>query len=92
MARKPYFRDTSPGETRNYSIAWTAPLNGDTISSSTFSVETGSVTIADSDNTTTSTSFALSGGTIGETAQLLNSVTTSAGETLEQRVLVRVRK
>jgi hypothetical protein len=91
MARKPTLEDKDPEETRSYGIDWEPALNSATISSSLFTVVSGSATLAGSTNTTTTTEFALTGGTIGETVEVENKISTSASETLKKSVLIRIR-
>lgn len=84
--------DKDPNESRAYAIDWSDHLGSDTISTSDWAVVTGSVTISDETNTTTTATVLLAGGTIMETAELCNTMTTDGGETLEQSIRVRVRK
>lgn len=81
-----------PQESRAYAIDWSDHLGSATISTSTWAVSQGSVTAASESETTTVATVVVSGGTIGETAELCNTITTSAGETLEQSIRIRVRK
>ena len=64
--------------TLDYVIDWTAWLNGDTISTSTWTVDAG-MTEASSSNTTASATIWLSGGTIGNSYTIKNHITTTAG-------------
>ena len=65
-----------------YTINYAAQLNGDTISSSTWSSEDDGVTIANTSNTTLVTSCRLSGD-IGR-YNVVNKVVTTAGDTIER--------
>jgi hypothetical protein len=93
MARIPTMKpDKDPDETRAYAIDWSDHLGSATISTSTWAVEQGSLAVSTDTETTTVATVVLTGGTIGETAQLINTMVSSAGETLKQRIRVRVRK
>jgi hypothetical protein len=79
------------GEKKDYSLDWTQYLAGDTIASSTWVVPTGIVQATPNpSNTTTSTTIWLSGGTVGKTYELQNTVTTVGGRTLVQSVDIPV--
>lgn len=85
-----------PNEVLDYQVDWqdaTTPTleTGETISTSVFTVVSGTVTIDSQSNTTTVATVWLSGGTDGEDCQLLNRVTTSAGRTYDQTVSIRIR-
>ena len=69
-------------EVLDYDLDWANLLDGDTIATSTWSSEAGSVTVNSSTNTTTTTTAWVT-GTNGE---LKNTVTTAAGRTLVRRV------
>lgn len=92
MAREPFLEDKDPDETRSYGLNWAASLSSATISTSQWTVESGSATLAGSSNTTTTTAFALTGGTVGEVVKVTNVITTSASETLKKSVRIRIVK
>jgi hypothetical protein len=93
MSRIPVMKpDKDPDETRAYAIDWSDHLGAATISTSTWTVEQGSVSVSTDTETTTVATVVLTGGTIGETAQLRNTMVSSAGETLKQSIRVRVRR
>lgn len=83
-----------PGESKLYTMDWTASLNtGATVSTSTWTVPPGLTNVADAIVTgSKQTSVQISGGTDGQDYEVLNEVTTSDGETLRQAGLLRVRK
>jgi hypothetical protein len=81
-----------PDETRAYSIDWSDHLGSATISTSTWAVEQGSVAVSSDSETSTVATVVLTGGTVGEVAQLRNTMVSSAGETLKQSIRVCVRK
>lgn len=67
-----------PDAVLDYSIDWTAWLNGDTISASSWDVPEGIVKDSDTNDTTSATVW-LSGGTAGQSYVLTNHITTAAG-------------
>lgn len=94
MSRIPLMPEVKdPDEIRAYVIDWSDHLGSDAISTSAWTVVSGSVSVSGSPtNTTTTATVKLTGGTIGETVELLNRITTAGGETLDQSIRVRVRK
>lgn len=92
MTRIPFLDDKDPDESRSYGLDWSDHLGAATISTSSWTVVQGSVAVASSSNTTTTTAVRVTGGTIGEVAELVNQITTSGSETLEQSIRIRVRK
>lgn len=92
MARIPRWPDKDPNEVVAYRVDWSERLDDDTIDTSEFSVVSGTVTIVEDVDSPTSTSVALSGGTLNETCEILNRITTTGGETFDQTVMLRIRK
>lgn len=81
-----------PNETRAYTIDWSDHLGSDSINGSpTWTVESGSVTISSSSVSSNQATALIAGGQLGETAVLNCRIITSAGETLDQSIRVRVR-
>lgn len=80
-----------PEEVLDYDIDWTKRLAGDTISASVFTVPEGDVVVGSSTNTTTTTKVWLSGGTLGETCEVLNHITTAGGRQMEQTVKLKIK-
>jgi len=80
-----------PDDVLDYLWDWTEWLanESDTISSSTFTVETG-LTKNSSTNTTTTATVWLSGGTAGEEYDVTNRIVTTGGRTKDEtrRVVV----
>lgn len=66
-----------PDAELDYSVDWTAFLDNEIIVASTWSVPTGIVKITES-FTTTGTVIWLSGGSLGQTYSLVNSITTDS--------------
>lgn len=82
----------APDEVRDYSIDWsTRLLTGDTIASSTYTLDTG-ITEVSTAIDGTSTVIRISGGTLGERYKVENEVVTTDGETLEEVFYLAVRE
>jgi hypothetical protein len=90
MARRERFKDKAPSEVVDYGVDWSDRLDADTISSSDWSVSDSSLTIGTDTNTTTTSAVRLSGGTLGTTYSVKNTVVTAGGQTFEQTMLLRV--
>jgi hypothetical protein len=63
----------------------------DTISTSTWLVATGSVTMDSDSKTTTATKLWLSGGTLGEACLLTNRIVTAGGRKFDASVKLRIK-
>jgi len=73
-----------PDDVKDYGVNWATHLDGDTISTSSWAVESGTATIDSSGNTSTATTVWLSGATpVGSTLQVRNRITTAGGRTLD---------
>lgn len=72
-----------------YVVNWAAFLDGDTISTSSWSTEDGSLTIANEANTTTTASCRLSGD-VGK-YRAVNKIVTAAGDTHERYIDLAIR-
>jgi hypothetical protein len=83
-----------PGESKLYTMDWTATLSsGATVSTSTWTLPPGLTNVADAIVTgSLKTTVKVSGGNDGQDYELVNQITTSDGETLVQAGLLRVRK
>ena len=77
---KVYIKD--PDAVLDYGIDWNKNnwLGSDTISTSTWTLETGISKVADSKTNTTTTIW-LSGGTVGESYAVENKIVTAGGRT-----------
>jgi len=82
--------DKTPDEVKDYGVEWADQLDGATISASRWEVPTG-LTKDDDDIDGTATVVRLSGGVANTTYTLVNEIDTSAGETLERAIQIRVR-
>lgn len=92
MPRIPRLPDKDPNEVVDYVVDWATRLGVDTIAGSTFSGVSGTVVIDSSSNTATTATVVLSAGTLGETCELLNRITTAGGRVFDQTMTVRIRK
>lgn len=83
-----------PGESKLYTMDWTASLNsGATVSTSSWTIPSGLTKVTDGIvSGALKTTVQLSGGVDGQDYECLNEVVTSDGETLRQSGLLRVRK
>lgn len=80
-----------PSEVEFYGIDWTQRLAGDGIATSVFSLaDAQGVTIVSQSNTPTGSTVQLSGGTDGQTAQILCTITTVAARTLEETIFLPI--
>lgn len=80
-----------PDAVLDYVVNWATWLDGDTISTSAFTVPAGITKDSESNTTTTATVW-LSGGTAGTWYAILNRITTAAGRTNDQTIYVQVKE
>lgn len=85
MATSTYQAVKDPDAVLDYQFDWTAWLDGDTISSSSWVVPAGLTNDADVNTTATATVW-LSGGTAGSAYDVVNRIVTAGGRT-EDRTL-----
>lgn len=79
-----------PDAVLDYVFDWSSWLSaGETISTATFTVETGLTKDSES-NTSTTAKVWLSGGTVGERYMITSRVTTNQGRTDDRSAVVRV--
>lgn len=81
--------DKDPDEVLDYEIDWTSRLDGDTISSSTWTVPDG-LTSSSNTNTDSTVTIWLSGGTVGTIYRVMNEITTTGGRTMDQTVNLKI--
>ena len=81
-----------PNDVLDYQLDWTARLGGDTISTSTWLIASGDITIDSDSNTTTVTTVWLSGGTADTTVVVTNRIATSGGRTMDQSVRLKLKE
>jgi hypothetical protein len=73
----------------DYQIDWSTWLGADTISASTWSATSG-ITIDSDANTTTTATVWLSGGTLGQTYEVTNHITTAAAREDDRTLFIRI--
>lgn len=78
-----------PQATLDYSVEWSQWLDGDTISTSSWTVTTGLNNTSESTTTTKATVW-LSGGSIGGVYSAVNTITTATGRTDERTITISV--
>lgn len=79
-----------PDAILDYTANWATWLDGDTISTSTWTVPSGITKVTDSNTTTTATIW-LSGGTAGEKYEIKNTITTAGGRKDERTFKLTVK-
>lgn len=75
--------------TLDYQVNWATWLGSDTIVTSTWTVETG-LTKDSISNTTTTATVWLSGGTVDETYEVVNTIVTTGGRTDYRTIVIEV--
>jgi hypothetical protein len=88
MAIKVFEKD--PGEILDYTRNMAGLLGSDTITSSSWSVQSGLIVVSHSNTTTTTTVF-ISGGTDQNRYRIKNTVVTSGGRTLVRSLDIVIR-
>lgn len=86
---KTFIKD--PDATLDYLIDWSDWLETDTISSSSWTADSG-ITVSQSTNTTTTATVILSGGTVKNVYKVVNSITTAAGLTDNRTLLIKIEE
>lgn len=71
------FPPKGPSDILSYGLDWTAWLSGDTIATSTWAVATSTLTTVGTSNTTKVATIKVSGGTVGTTYTVTNTITTT---------------
>ena len=80
-----------PDEKRDFGVDWSAQVGTGEIVDSAWSVTSGTVEIVNDVFTATTTTVRLTGGAVGENAELLNHVTLADGQEYDQTVKLKVR-
>lgn len=78
-----------PDATLDYAVDWTPFLNGDTISTSTWTVPAGLTSVSESNTTEIATVF-LAGGVVGASYSVLNRIVTSSGVTDDRSIIIQI--
>lgn len=82
-----------PDATLDYSFDWGPWLQNDTISTSTWIVDSGVTIVPASESfTTTTTTMFLSGGVDGENYTVTNRITTVGSRTDERSIEIKIRQ
>ena len=83
--------DKDPNEVLDYNLDWTARLAGDTISTSTWTIDSDQLLVINSQTfAATNSTVWLSGGTVGTMYDCKNQIMTAAGRTMDQSVLLQI--
>lgn len=83
--------EKDPDSTEDFAFNWVMDLDGDTISSSTFSLPDG-LTEVSSAHDDTETQIFVSGGTACTTYRITNRIVTVGGRTFDKTIRIRVRE
>lgn len=81
----------APNDNYKYTVEWAAELGADTISTSSWTVESGITNDGDTTDNVTQTTIDLSGGTAGTTYTLTNQITTAGGDVWEKELYIKVQ-
>ena len=81
----------STSEVLDFVVTWTLP-EGDALATATCTVASGSVVVDDTDVISNTVVVWVSGGACGSVSELLVTVTTDDGRTLQRSVYVEVRR
>lgn len=79
-----------PNETLDYKVDWSAYLAGDTITTSTWTVDSG-LTKGSTPFTASAAVVWLSGGTDYTTYKATNTIVTAGGRTAERTIQIQIR-
>ena len=79
-----------PQEVLDYVTDWGSWLGADTISSSNFTVDDAGITKDSQTNNTTTATVWLSGGSVGSTYRVRNTIVTAGGRTAERTLEIKV--
>lgn len=80
-----------PDSTEDFAFNWVADLDGDTISTSTFTLPDG-LTEVSSTNSAYATQIYVSGGEECRTYRVVNRIVTAGGRTLDKTIRLYVRE
>jgi hypothetical protein len=89
MSIKTFVKD--PDAVLDYAGNWGPWLNSDTILTSVWEVPSGITKDSDS-HTSATTLIWLSGGSVGQTYQLRNRITTAAGRTDDRTIAIKIKE
>jgi hypothetical protein len=80
-----------PDSTEDFAFNWVIDLDGDTITSSVFTLPDGMTEVSTANDDTTTQIF-VSGGSAGRTYRITNRIVTSGGRTLDKTIRIYVRE
>jgi len=80
----------TPAEVKDFTIDWTKYLSGDAIVTSSWGISLPDITASQQSSTSTHTTVWLSGGDIGSTYVIENTIVTVAGRTLTAAFKLKV--
>jgi len=80
----------APGEVVDFSVIWALPT-GDAISTASATVESGDAVVDSSSVVSSAVVVWVSGGTCGSVSEVLITVETTGGRTLQRTVFVELR-
>ncbi len=80
-----------PGGIIDYTVRWTTWLNGDTISSSAWTIPAGITKVSEA-NTTTDAVIFLASGTVGTINEITNRVITAGGRQNDQTLSILIEE
>lgn len=80
-----------PQGTIEYTVRWTAWLDGDTLTASSWILPTGTLTNVSESNTTTDAVIFLASGTVGTIYEVTNRITTAAGQKNDQTISILIQ-
>ncbi len=89
---KTWARTKDPNEVVDYDLSWAEQMteDADTVATSNWTVPAG-ITKDSQSNTTTRTKLWVSGGTVGQSYDCLNRITTGGGRTFDQTVKLKMK-
>ncbi len=83
--------EKDPGATLDYRFIWSPWLSGDSIATSAFLLPDGLTSVSTS-NTDRTATILLSGGSACNRYRVTNRITTVAGRTMDQTILIAVKE
>lgn len=90
MAYKTFEKD--PNATLDYTLDWSAWLDGDTISTSAWNASPTGATLPQDDNDATTTTVWVADGVVGTKYNLTNHITTAGGRANDRTIAVLIKE
>lgn len=82
----------APGARKDYSRDWADWLGTDTIASSSWSADDTGISVESSTHTDKTTTVWLSGGVVGKTYRVVNTIVTTGGRTEVKSIKINVKE